>query len=52
MFKPSTPPVLPTPELLLDSLVATHSEMVFCVPALIEVSIIDPQSGYNQPCMI
>ncbi|TFK88243.1 acetyl-CoA synthetase-like protein [Polyporus arcularius HHB13444] len=36
MFKPSTPPVLLTPEVLLDSLVATRSEMVYCVPALIE----------------
>ncbi|RPD77318.1 acetyl-CoA synthetase-like protein [Lentinus tigrinus ALCF2SS1-7] len=42
MFKPSTPPILPTPELLLDSLVATHSEMVYCVPALIEAWARDP----------
>ncbi|KAI0687627.1 acetyl-CoA synthetase-like protein, partial [Cerioporus squamosus] len=42
MFKPSTPPVLPTPELLLDSLVATRSEMVYCVPALIEAWARDP----------
>ncbi|KAI0673239.1 acetyl-CoA synthetase-like protein [Trametes maxima] len=36
MFKPSTPPVVPTPEVVLDSLVATRSEVVYCVPAFIE----------------
>lgn len=38
MFKPTTPPVVPTPEVFLDALVATRSEIVYCVPAFIEVS--------------
>ncbi len=38
MFKPSWPAVLPTPETFLDSLIATRSEIVYCVPAFIEVS--------------
>lgn len=37
MFKPTTPPVLPTPEAFLDSLIATRSEIVYCVPAFVEV---------------
>ncbi|RDX49617.1 acetyl-CoA synthetase-like protein [Lentinus brumalis] len=42
MFKPCTPPVYPTPELFLDSLVATRSEIVYCVPAFIESWARDP----------
>ena len=38
MFKPCTPPVVPTPEVYLDSVVATRSEMIYGVPAFIEVS--------------
>ena len=38
MFKPSWPAVLPTPETFLDSLTATKSEIVYCVPAFIEAS--------------
>ncbi|KAM5541012.1 hypothetical protein V8D89_005323 [Ganoderma adspersum] len=36
MFKPCTPPVVPTPEVFLDSVVATRSEMIYGVPAFIE----------------
>lgn len=39
MFKPSTPPVLPTPEVFLDSVVATRTEIVYCVPSFIEVRL-------------
>ena len=37
MFKPSTPPVMPTPEVLLQATIATRTEIVYCVPAFIEV---------------
>ena len=40
MFKPCTPPVVPTPEVFLDSVVATRSEMIYGVPAFIEVCIL------------
>ncbi|KAI0712723.1 acetyl-CoA synthetase-like protein [Cerioporus squamosus] len=36
MFKPCTPPILATPDVFLDSLVATKTEIVYCVPAFIE----------------
>ena len=36
-FKPSTPPVMPTPEVLLQATIATRTEIVYCVPAFIEV---------------
>ena len=39
MFKPCTPPVVPTPDVFLDSVVATRSEMIYGVPAFIEVSV-------------
>ncbi|KAI8996302.1 acetyl-CoA synthetase-like protein [Trametes punicea] len=42
MFKPSTPPVVPTPEAFLDSVVSTRSEIVYCVPAFIEAWARDP----------
>lgn len=40
MFKPCTPPVVPTPEVFLDSVVATRSEMIYGVPAFIEVCVL------------
>ncbi|KAI0350560.1 acetyl-CoA synthetase-like protein [Trametes cingulata] len=42
VFEPKTPPVVPTPEVFLDSLVATRSEIVYCVPAFIEAWAKDP----------
>lgn len=36
MFKPCNPPVVPTPEAFLDSIVCTRTEMLFCVPAFVE----------------
>ena len=46
MFKPCTPPVLPTPEVFLDSVVATKTEIVYCVPAFIEVRLSLLDVGY------
>nr|UXY92114.1 ATP/NADPH-dependent carboxylic acid reductase [Trametes cinnabarina] len=42
MFKPSTPATVPTPEIFLDSVVETRSEVVYCVPAFIEAWARDP----------
>ncbi|KAI0758786.1 acetyl-CoA synthetase-like protein [Fomes fomentarius] len=44
MFKPSTPPVLPTPEVFLDSVVATRTEIVYCVPSFIEAWARNPDN--------
>ncbi|KAI0681684.1 male sterility protein-domain-containing protein [Cerioporus squamosus] len=44
MFKPSWPAVLPTPETFLDSLIATRSEIVYCVPAFIEAWAQNPDN--------
>ena len=37
VFRPSSPPIISTPDTLLNAAVATKSEFMFCVPALIEV---------------
>ena len=42
MFKPSHPPVVPSPEAFLESWTATDSEMLFCVPAFVETWAQDP----------
>ncbi|OSD00720.1 acetyl-CoA synthetase-like protein [Trametes coccinea BRFM310] len=42
MFKPSTPPIVPTPEIFLESVVETRTEVVYCVPAFIEAWARDP----------
>ncbi|KAI0743085.1 acetyl-CoA synthetase-like protein [Daedaleopsis nitida] len=44
MFKPCTPPVFPSPDAFLDSLVATKCEIVYCVPAFVEVWARDPEN--------
>ena len=36
VFKPSNPPVTPTPEAFLESILTTECDMLFCVPAFIE----------------
>lgn len=38
VFKPSVPPILPTPERLLDAILETKTTVLFCVPSIIEVS--------------
>ena len=37
VYKPSTPPVVPTPETFLSSIIATKTTLLYCVPAFIEV---------------
>ena len=37
-FKPQTPAITPTPELVLQGSLLTHSDIVFCVPSFVEVS--------------
>lgn len=37
VFEPKTPPIMPTPEVVLDSVVATRTEVEYIVPAFIEV---------------
>ncbi|KAI9058660.1 acetyl-CoA synthetase-like protein [Trametes sanguinea] len=44
MFKPRTPPVVPTPEVYLDSLIATRSEIAYCVPSFVEAWARDPEN--------
>lgn len=44
MFKPSNPPVIPSPEAFLESWLATDSTMLFCVPAFVEAWAHDPNS--------
>lgn len=39
-FKPATPPVFPTPDIVWRGLVASKVDFAFTVPAFIEVSII------------
>ena len=36
MFKPNNPPIVPTPDAFMDSIVATRSEMIFCYPSYVE----------------
>ncbi|THH15905.1 hypothetical protein EW146_g4648 [Bondarzewia mesenterica] len=36
VFKPSSPPVVPTPERYLEGIKATKSEVLFCVPSFVE----------------
>ncbi|OBZ74288.1 L-aminoadipate-semialdehyde dehydrogenase large subunit [Grifola frondosa] len=36
VFKPTTPPIFPAPDVFLDALVATRSEIAYCVPAFVE----------------
>ena len=36
MYKPCTPPVLPSAENFLDSVIATRTTLLYCVPAFIE----------------
>lgn len=38
VFKPASPPVISTPEAYLEGIIRTKSEVVFCVPSVIEVS--------------
>ena len=38
-FEPNSPPQLPTPEGLYQSAKASDTDIVFCVPAFLEVSI-------------
>lgn len=37
-FEPKSPAVVPTPDNLFKAAVATNSDVIFCVPAFIEVS--------------
>ncbi|OCH89652.1 acetyl-CoA synthetase-like protein [Obba rivulosa] len=41
-FKPCSPPVIPTPEVLLDSVIATNCGLVYCVPSFVEAWARDP----------
>ncbi|TFY70598.1 hypothetical protein EVG20_g2397, partial [Dentipellis fragilis] len=43
-YKPSVLPVVPTPENFLTSLVATRSDVAYCVPAFIEAWARDPEN--------
>jgi len=38
IYKPMSPPVVPTPESYLEGIVATKSDTLFCVPYFVEVS--------------
>ncbi|KAL1943361.1 hypothetical protein VTO73DRAFT_4436 [Trametes versicolor] len=42
VFEPKTPPIMPTPEVILDSVVATRTEVEYIVPAIIETWAKDP----------
>lgn len=35
-FKPASPPVIPTPDVFLQGLVATRCQLVYCVPVFVE----------------
>lgn len=35
-FRPSSPPIIPTPDIFLREIVATRSQIVFCVPVFVE----------------
>ncbi|EMD35494.1 hypothetical protein CERSUDRAFT_157295 [Gelatoporia subvermispora B] len=35
-FKPCSPPVIPTPEVLIESVAATNCGLVYCVPSFVE----------------
>ncbi|KAI0369579.1 acetyl-CoA synthetase-like protein [Pilatotrama ljubarskyi] len=41
-FRPSSPPVIPTPETVLRAMVATECAMVVCVPSIIEAWAREP----------
>ncbi|OBZ65541.1 2-succinylbenzoate--CoA ligase, chloroplastic/peroxisomal [Grifola frondosa] len=43
VFKPSLPPVIPTPGNYIEDILATNSEVVFCVPSFIEAWFRDPK---------
>ncbi|TFK32327.1 acetyl-CoA synthetase-like protein [Crucibulum laeve] len=43
-FKPSSPPVFPTPEIFLKSLIETECQLVFCVPAFVEAWASTPEN--------
>ncbi|OBZ65571.1 Polyketide synthase HetM [Grifola frondosa] len=43
VFKPSFPPVIPTPGNYIEDILATNSEVVFCVPSFIEAWFRDPK---------
>src|SRR5882762_5033859 len=36
-FKPTSPPVIPTPETFLEQIVAMKCDIIICVPSFIEV---------------
>ncbi|KAI0040339.1 acetyl-CoA synthetase-like protein [Auriscalpium vulgare] len=42
VFKPSSPPVLPTPENYLEAALATQSSMLYCVPSFVEAWFKEP----------
>ncbi|KAI0685536.1 acetyl-CoA synthetase-like protein [Cerioporus squamosus] len=42
VFRPTSPPIVPTPETLLNAAVASKSEFMVCVPAFIEAWARDP----------
>ncbi|KAI0067832.1 acetyl-CoA synthetase-like protein [Artomyces pyxidatus] len=42
VFKPSSPPVTPTPERYLNDILATKTSVICCVPSLIEAWFEDP----------
>ncbi|EMD35545.1 hypothetical protein CERSUDRAFT_106870 [Gelatoporia subvermispora B] len=41
-FKPSSPPVIPTPEALIESIAETNCELVYCVPSFVEAWAREP----------
>ncbi|KAJ7640716.1 hypothetical protein DFH06DRAFT_1429524 [Mycena polygramma] len=36
VFPPSFPPIIPSPDRVFDGAIATHSTLIFCVPAFLE----------------
>ncbi|KAJ8508691.1 hypothetical protein ONZ45_g9065 [Pleurotus djamor] len=41
-FRPTSPPILPTPDVFLKSIVESGSKIVFCVPSFVEVGMLWP----------
>ncbi len=48
VFKPTTPPVFPTPASVWHGLIATKVDYAFTVPAFIEVSITRQGDMFNE----
>ncbi|RPD70255.1 acetyl-CoA synthetase-like protein [Lentinus tigrinus ALCF2SS1-7] len=44
VFRPSSPPIVSTPDTLLDAAIVSKSDFLFCVPAFIEAWARDPEN--------